>query len=245
MKKAIVNPIPKVKDPSELGDYRQISILPVASKVCERVLETQIRTFVENNNLLSEYQSGFRPKHSTTTALLKVVDDISLFWERWYCTILCLLDFKKAFDLVPHVKLVQKLNNFFSFSPRACKLILAYLSNRTQKVKLGNDMSSDKIVTSGTPQGGILSAILFSMFIDDITRVVDIPIYLYADDTQIYFAGPANDPQAIVAKINSNLDSISTWALMMFRLRIHWLRSICEKPWTVRLERPKLAAAHW
>lgn len=211
-KAALVRPIGKVKNPTEMDEFRQISILSALSKILERVLENQIRAHVEEKKLISQCQSGFRPKHSTTSALLKVIDDITEGWERGDCTVLALLDFKKAFDLVPHRKLVQKLNDKFSFSRHACNLIFSYLSDRTQRVKINDEISPEVRVTSGTPQGGILSGLLFSLFIDDITEVVDISIHLYADDTQIYFSAPMKNIDSIDTRMNANLAAISDWA---------------------------------
>lgn len=89
---AIVKPIPKTTNPIDVSEFRPISILPALSKVLEKILELQIRNFIDSKLLLSDVQSGFRPKHSTTTALLKVMDDISEALKRGEITVLALLD---------------------------------------------------------------------------------------------------------------------------------------------------------
>lgn len=211
-KKAVVKPIPKVASPSALADYRPISILPALSKILERILEMQIKHIVSHNNFLFENQSGFREKHSTVTAMLKVVDDLGGNFENNLSTLLVMLDFKKAFDLVPHNKLVEKLYDQFTFSSRACALIESYLSERQQCVKVDEEISSLCFVTSGTPQGGILSALLFTLFINDMSSVVDCELHLYADDGQVYCSGPRDDPNALSSAMNATLKRIESWA---------------------------------
>jgi Reverse transcriptase (RNA-dependent DNA polymerase) len=93
-------PVVKIKDPSRLKDYRPISILPVLSKALENIMKDQIMLCCNERVLLNRFQSGFRPGNSTTTALLKITDVISIEMDRKFITILALLDFSKASDTV-------------------------------------------------------------------------------------------------------------------------------------------------
>lgn len=210
---ANIIPISKVSSPTSIEDFRPISILPCLSKVLERVMKEQIQFFVSTNNLLFKYQSGFRSHHSTTTAMLKVVDEIARGFERNEATVLVLLDLRKAFDSVDHGKLIGKLRALFKFSSRACSLLQSYLNDRKQRVKLGQSLSALSNVTSGTPQGGILSSLLFSLFINDISLSIDCGIHLYADDTQLFCSGPAHDLSICVRKMNDSLEKIHGWAV--------------------------------
>lgn len=88
-------------------------------------------------------------------------------------------------NLVNLEKLLRKLNNQFNFSSRACNLIKSYLSDRQLRVQVADDCSDLISVTSGTPQGGILSALLFSLFINDLPSAININLHLYADDSQL------------------------------------------------------------
>lgn len=190
-KAANVFTIPKVQQPKGLDDYRPISILPCLSKILEKILHSQLMDHLLSNSLLDNFQSGFRPFHSTNTALLKIHHDIYREIQNGRGTILVLLDFKKAFDLVPHHILIDKLINKFKLSRFAAKMLLSYLSDRTQKVNINNLQSKSVPVTSGVPQGGILSALLFSLFINDLPSFIRskfsfAKVHLYADDTQIY-----------------------------------------------------------
>uniref|UniRef100_A0A2A4JPY6 Uncharacterized protein n=1 Tax=Heliothis virescens TaxID=7102 RepID=A0A2A4JPY6_HELVI len=99
-KEAIIVPLPKISNPAALSDYRPISILPYLSKVLEHLVHYQLSSYLSCNNLLNPFQSGFRPGHSTVTALLKVTDDIRLAMENKSLTLLVLLDFSSAFNSV-------------------------------------------------------------------------------------------------------------------------------------------------
>jgi hypothetical protein len=112
------------RDPGEFKDYRPISILAALSKALELVMRDQIVSFCDERGLISEFQSDFRPGHSTTTALLKVTDDISIELERKFLTILVILDFSKAFDTVSHDVLCQKLHSLFNFTDSAVRCVL-------------------------------------------------------------------------------------------------------------------------
>lgn len=109
-KKALIVPVAKKNIATNPSDYRPISILPAFSKVCESLMAAQISTFVQRNNLLSPLQSGFRAKHSCATAMLKITDDIRVQFDNGNLTLLCLLDFSKAFDMVSHDLLCKSLN---------------------------------------------------------------------------------------------------------------------------------------
>lgn len=130
-KRGKIVPIPKIKSPTEIKDFRPITILPTLSKIFEVVLKNQISQFLHSNKLLSQFQSGFRPHHSTTSALLHITDDIRMNLNNKYSTLLILLDFSKAFDTINHNILLNKLLDEFNFSSSAVNLIGSYLSSRT------------------------------------------------------------------------------------------------------------------
>ena len=118
------------------------------------------------------------------------------------------LDITKAFDSVNHGLLFQKLNNYFDFNESACLLIQNYLSNRSQRLKCNNITSTDKLVSTGVPQGSVLGPLLFIIFINDITQI-DNNCFLYADDCLIMTYGP--DPITAASKLEGSLALYAKW----------------------------------
>lgn len=126
-KLAKVIPFQKKSSPNLISDYRPISLLPYFSKALEKVMKIQICKFIDENKLLIDYQSGFRPMHSTCTALLKVTTDIRKALEDGQLALLVLLDFSKAFDCIKWDFLLRKLQNY-GFSTSAIKLMQSYFT---------------------------------------------------------------------------------------------------------------------
>ncbi|XP_055714971.1 uncharacterized protein LOC129809180 [Phlebotomus papatasi] len=212
-KSAVVVPIPKVSAPSAVSDFRLISILPALSKPLEIILLDQMTAHLERNNLLCEFQSGFRKNHSTVSALLRINHDIAWALDRAMFSVLVLLDFSKAFDSISHSLLCNKLQGLFGFSTVSVRLIQSYLASRSQIVRSGHSTSSALDLTRGVPQGTILGPIIFSLFINDLPQVLRYCGYhLYAHDLQIYCSGdPLNSSHAFDA-VNDDLERISHWA---------------------------------
>lgn len=213
-KKAIITPIPKVCNPTQLKDFRPISVLPAISKILEKILLGQITEHINNptSPLLARFQSGYRKGYSTTTALGKVVHDIYDGFSRNHCTVMVLVDFSLAFNCVNHRILKAKLRDEFRFSQAACSLISSFLERRRQSVRMHDGMSEERDVVDGTPQGSCLSALLFSMYINSLPSSLTCSHHLYADDLQIYISGPASDIGALVQSINEDLEAINNWA---------------------------------
>jgi len=153
------------------------------------IMAEQIQAHMKTKNLLSEFQSGFRSEHSCSSAVMKIVDDIRECFDDSLITLLCLLDFSKAFDRVVYCLLIRKLGQNFGFNPFALKLIASYLCGRAQRVKVNGIFSSYRHLKCGVPQGSVLGPILFTMFINDIFEVVEnCSIHAYADDVQLYIS---------------------------------------------------------
>ena len=165
-KKAVVIPVPKIPDPSKPSDYRPISLLATLSKILEKVVAKQILKYLEENNLMESFQSGFRPGHSTATALLKVSDDIFSSIDASEVTFLVLLDYSKAFDTVNKHLLLTKLKSM-GFHGASLGWIDSYLSGRSQKVKSNGQFSDWNFIHNGVPQGSILGPLLFTVLVAD------------------------------------------------------------------------------
>jgi len=208
-KRAKVIPIPK---PS--GDLRPISILPFLSKVLEKIMHNQITRYLEQNEMLSNHQSGFRNNHSCVTALIDVVEDIRAKIDCDSICILTLLDHTKAFNCVEPEISCFKLYNNFNFSASATQLIRSYLSQRKQNVCVNNSMSSPLNVTKGVPQGSILGPLLFNLYINDLPEVLhSANIHIYADDIQLYMFCDKNSISQCINNLNDELERVNEWAL--------------------------------
>ena len=202
---ARVRPLHKKGDKSDRNNYRPISILTAISKITEKVLAIQLRYFLENCDILSDCQFGFREKRNTTSAISRLMEQLYQSFNDSKITQGIFLDFSKAFDTIDHSILIKKLP-FYNFSSDACNLLESYLSNRKQFVKIDDFKSSLKEVRIGVPQGSVLGPILFLIYINDLINAAPMFNYLlFADDTNIF----SNDPLLLKA----NLKKIEQWCL--------------------------------
>ncbi|CAG9138106.1 unnamed protein product [Plutella xylostella] len=210
-RKAYVIPLPKISNPSSLNHYRPISILPFLSKVLESIVHRQLTAFLCNGGLLNPYQSGFRAGHSTTTALLKVTEDIRSGMENRMITVLVLIDFSNAFNAVDHDLLLAVLVKS-QISPAAVSWFSSYLRGRQQAIRSCSVLSDWSDLSAGVPQGGILSPLLFSIFIDLVSSSLLCSYHLYADDLQLYCQVKPEDLVSAINQLNGDLNSILDWS---------------------------------
>ncbi|XP_045447496.1 uncharacterized protein LOC123655785 [Melitaea cinxia] len=214
---AVVRPIPKKNDPVDVRDLRPISVLPCLSKVLEKVICQQLTHYLETNDILPSFQSGFRKHRSTATALLDVTDNILAAQDKGMCTLLVLLDFSRAFDSINVPLLLSKLN-YFGFDNAAVRWFDSYLTNRKQLVelKLGDGRTKSSVLAPlkrGVPQGSILGPVLFNLYCADITDCFQKSSYhMYADDVQLYISFNVKDHKRAVKDLNDDLDRISVWS---------------------------------
>ena len=178
---ARISVIPKIDSPTT----DPISILPVLSKVFERLIMKQLRNFIETNNIYSSTQAGYRRSQSTNTTLIKVKDDMLNAMNKGEVTLSILADFSKAFDTVDYTVLIKKLRKL-NMSTEFLHLILSYISDRSQYVQIGSNKSCYKKINFGVPQGSILGPILFNIYVSDMKNEFEPPCIHYADDTNFY-----------------------------------------------------------
>jgi hypothetical protein len=208
-KKALVIPIHKGGNAALASNYRPISLLPILSKVYEKILSNQMRFFVEAQGLIASRQFGFRAGTSTEQVLIQLVTKIRklMTTKSTKCVTLAALDIKKAFDCVNHGILIRKLHSLFGFSSNACNLVTSYLCNREQVIKTNNVLSERNQVQTGVPQGSVLGPLLFLIFINDLMSIPE--CYLYADDCLLI--SPAENPQNSTTLMEILIEKASAW----------------------------------
>ena len=202
--------IPKGGNPAEVSNYRPISILPLISKLCEKIVHTQLLEYLNLNNILNKKQHGFRPKHSTMTSLQELTDAIYNGIEEKSVTMVTYLDFAKAFDTINHLILCKKLGKI-GLDEASVSWFKSYLSGRMQSVKVNGITSDPKQIICGVPQGSILGPLLFLIYINDLdTSLVYMNSQLYADDTAL-FCVYQQATADIVQRINADLANVANW----------------------------------
>ena len=209
LKIAVVKPIFKNGDCDCLSNYRPISILPIISKVLEKLIYTQMINFINEENIISKNQFGFRKNHSTYMPIMLIQDYITKALEKNDLVVGIFLDLSKAFDTVDHKILVQKLN-MIGFRGVTLKMLKSYLMERTQIVQIKGVNSSQREVKIGVPQGSILGPLLFIIYINDIVHIeIGGQIMLYADDTALFFKH--KDQETLQYITNMALSKVTNW----------------------------------
>ena len=209
LKLAKVVPIFKTGDEQLVQNYRPISVLPIISKIYEKIVANYLIDFLESQDLLYKYQFGFRKSHSTSQAIITLIDRVSQALDIGKYVVGLYLDIRKAFDAVPHSILLKKLyalgvrGNLYNWFE-------SYLKNRKQYVLYYNSESDIGSITHGVPQGSILGPLLFIIYMNDFSKASELLfVILFADDTNIFLKGMSYNK--IILEMSTELYKIETW----------------------------------
>jgi len=210
-REANVTPIFKKGSRVDAANYRPVSLTSVPCKIMERVVRETIIRHLERYKLITPAQHGFVQRKACVTNLLECADFVTdaVARNRWVDVIY--LDYAKAFDTVPHKRLLFKLEAYGIGGPLLC-WIRAFLSERKQRVALGEVCSEWTNVTSGVPQGSVLGPILFVIYINDMPDALINTVKLYADDSKILADIGAKGEQDRHGALQADLDQATSWA---------------------------------
>ena len=186
-KHSVITPKLKKGNPSLPSNYRPIALTCNACKILESIISTELNDYLLEHKLITRHQHGFLKRHSTSTNLLESFNDWTLSLSRHNSVIIASIDFQRAFDSLSHAKLIHKLTGY-GISGNLLFWLQSFLTNRTQCVRVGQSLSSSCSFSSGVPQGSVTGALLFILFINDISDHFDpvITTKLFADDLKIH-----------------------------------------------------------
>lgn len=209
-KTSTIIPIPKVEKARKASDYRPINMLPIFEKVLELVVKKQIETYLENNDIITEHQSGFRKQYSCETAIQTVIDEWKLIVSKGEMVGVIFMDLKRAFETIDRDRLIEKL---YQYGIRGMVLdwLKSYLNNRTQQVRFDYKWSKQISTVYGVPQGSVLGPLLFIVYINDIIKACPegCNIKMFADDTLIYVTGESS--AEIESKMTVAFNTVEEW----------------------------------
>lgn len=218
LKISVIKPMFKKGDRQDPSNYRPIALIPVFSKIFEKILHTSIYSFLETNKILIDEQYGFRKNKSVNAAIYALVEHVLINMDNRTPVVALFMDMSKAFDHVSHKILINKLEKC-GIRGNILELVKSYLTNRQQFTcinKISPSTKTEIIYTSelreclfGVPQGGVLAPLFFIVYINDMPKIINNPMILFADDSTILFK--SQNDEIFEKEINDNLNDIITW----------------------------------
>ena len=197
-------------DKQNIKNYRPVSLLPICSKIFERIIYDNMLKYFLDNNLISPKQPGVRPGDSCINQLLSITHDIFTSFDNGLKVRGVFLDISKAFDKVWHDGIMYKLKQNGIKNKLLC-LLIAFLKNCQKILVLNGQFSSLTKVNAGGPQGPILGPLLFLIYINDLPNGLQSNPKLFTDDSSLF--STVQDITTSTISLNNDLTKISEWAL--------------------------------
>ena len=204
----VIVPVHKKNSKQRLNNYRPISLLPIRSKIFKQLIFNEMFGFFIENDLISQQQSGFKPRDSCINQLLSITHEICQSFDEGFDVGSVFLNIFKAFDKVRHDGLIFKLKQNGIYG-NLLNLLLNFLRNRKQRVVLNGQTSSWADVNAGVPQGSILGPLLFLIYINDLADGLSSNAKLFADGTSLFSV--VHNANTTAKELNNDLVKISRW----------------------------------
>jgi ribonuclease HI len=213
-KKAEVIPVlKKGKDGTKVDSYRPIALISLLAKVMEHMVNFRLTSYLEENNILSPHQAGFRANRSTVDQIAYLMQDVKEGFNKHHQTLVVYIDFKSAFDLIDRNRLLEKMKEM-KVPDNITRWTRIFMAQRMFRVKYKEKRSKYRQTRNGVQQGGVLSATYFIIYINDLAEYIkarcEVEVKLYADDVVIWYTG--NDPKKMEQEMNKAMEALREWS---------------------------------
>ena len=183
-------------------------MLPILSKVLEKVIASQLKSYLKEHNLLPAEQFAYRDRHSTEDALVYTVNKLLHARDVGKTTGLVFVDLSKAFDRVQHQTLINELADI-GLKDKALQWFISYLSDRSQQVRLAGSLSEETTCSRGVPQGSVLGPLLFTLYIRALPEIARVPCLMFADDILLFSSSA--DPLTSSQELTHAVTNVYNW----------------------------------